>query len=175
MDNDPISTHPIAQFGEAILTEARRVEEDALHSSKGHFEAASAWDHRHFWIGIPTTIIAAAAGVTALSHLPIVSGILAFLAAATSGLVTFLNPKQRAAAHFKAGNAYKALHNDARIFREIDCQQGLTPQALSARIHALNATRNTLNAESPQIPRRAFENARKGIEAGEASYQVDKR
>jgi len=46
---------------------------------------------------------------------------------------------------------------------------------LTAELLALNERRNTLNSESPQIPRQAFERARKGIESGEASYAVDRK
>lgn len=175
MDNSTQQPRPFANFGESVVAEGKRIEEDSLYSAKGHFEAARSWDSWHFWIGVPTSVVAAIAGVSALSNRPVLSAVLALLVAATSAVFTFLNPKERAAAHLKAGNAYKALHNDARIFREVECQQGLTPAELATRIAKLNAVRNTLNTESPQVPRRAFEKARKGIEAGEATYEVDKR
>jgi hypothetical protein len=170
MDNEP---KPFAQFGEALVAEAKRIEEDASYSSKGHFETARIWDQWHFWIGIPTSVAAAVAGVLALSAYTVASAVLSLIVAAASAVFTFLNPKERAAAHLKAGNAYKGLHNDTRIFREVDCQQGRTPEFLSSRLALLNERRNTLNTESPQIPRRGFEAARRGIEAGEATYAVD--
>jgi hypothetical protein len=171
MDNST-STNP--SFIEALIAEAERIEEDTLYSCKSHFEAARRWDQWHLWIGIPTALLAAFAGVSALSDYPLVSAIIAFLVAASSGVFTFLNPKERAALHLKAGNAYKTLNNEARIFRQIDCLQGHSPEELSTRLKKLDATRNALNAESPQPPRFAFVRGRKGIEAGEAEYKVDK-
>lgn len=96
------------------------------------------------------------------------------LVAASSAVFTFLNPDTRATRHLRAGNAYKELQNNARIFYEIQCQQGRRPVELAAALNDLNKVRNRLNSESPQIPRLAFTTARKGIEEGESTYQVDK-
>ena len=125
---------PLESFAQPLALEAKRIEEDARFSSKGHFEAATAWDRWHLLIGLPTSIVAAIAGVSALSDLPVLAGILALLVATTSAVFTFLNPKERAAGHLRAGNAYKALQNDARIFREITCRQGVTSQELASRL-----------------------------------------
>ncbi len=164
---------PLANFGEALIAEAGRIEEDALFSAKGHFEAARSWDQLHFSIGVPTALVAAIAGVSALKHYEVLSAVLSLSVASSSAVFTFLNPKERSARHLKAGNSYKALHNDTRIFREIDCQQGRTPEELRSSLAEFNARRNQLNTESPQIPRRAFLKARRGIESGEARYRMD--
>ena len=44
----------------------------------------------------------------------------------------------------------------------------------SKRVVALSNERDDLNKRAPQIPRRAFERARRGIEEGEATYLADK-
>lgn len=170
MDENP---KPFADFGEAIVAEAKRIEEDATFSAKGHFEAARRWGSVHLWIGIPTTLVAAIAGVSALSDYRGLAAVLSLLVAASSAVFTFLNSESRAARHLRAGNAYKALQNDARIFYEVQCQQGRRPTELSATLLELNKTRNKLNNESPQVPRSAFDAARRGIEGGEATYQID--
>ncbi len=159
---------------EPIKAEASRIEEDALYSAKGHWEAAKPWEHRHLWLGIPTTICAAAAGVSAFSDHPILSGGLAVVVAVGSALITFVNPSERHQRHSEAGNAYKALSNDARIFRTVDCMLETNPAALTAKLHDLNQRRNDLNQSSPLIPRKAFEAARRGIEQGEATHKVDR-
>ena len=43
----------------------------------------------------------------------------------------------------------------------------------TAELKALSQERAEANETSPAIPRGAFKRVRKGIEAGEASYQVD--
>jgi hypothetical protein len=157
----------------AIRKEADRIVEDSTYSAKGHFEAAKSWREWHFRIGVPTAIAAAIAGISAINDFPILAAVLAFAVAAASGLSTFLDAKGNAAAHLHAGNAYKALQSDTRIFEEVDCKSGLSVQELRKRLGDLNARRSELNANSPQIPKAAFENARHGIEEGEAQYRVD--
>lgn len=48
----------------ALRHEAERVEEDATYSSKSHFNAEDTWVRRHYWLGIPATVLAAIAGAT---------------------------------------------------------------------------------------------------------------
>jgi hypothetical protein len=158
---------------ESIQQEAARIEEDALYSAKGHWEAAKPWEHVNLWIGLPTTACAAAAGVSAFSNLPTVSGALAITVALGAALNTFLNPTERHGRHCDAGNFYKALNNEARIFGHIECSSTADILALTAKLQELDQRRNELNQSSPIIPRRAFEAARRGIEAGEATHRVD--
>lgn len=159
----------------AIVTEVLRIEEDTLYSAKGHLEAARLWSSAHFYIGIPTTLIAAIAGVTALKSQPIVAAVLAMTVAASSALLTFLNPRERGATHLRAGNLYKALSNDARIFREVRCRQIDADAVLAKELDNLNSRRSKLNEESPPISRRAFKRGRQGIQDGEATYDADAR
>jgi hypothetical protein len=158
---------------EQIKAEASRIEEDALYSAKGHWEAAKPWEHRHLWLGIPTTVCAAAAGVSAFADYPVLSGALAVVVAVGSALITFVNPGERHRRHCDAGNAYKALNNQARIFRSIDCTLGTDVSALAATLRELDQRRNDLNQGSPLISRKAFEAARRGIESGEGTHRVD--
>jgi hypothetical protein len=40
-----------------LAKEARRIEEDTLHSGAQHFAAGQRWRDRAFWLGLPTTIL----------------------------------------------------------------------------------------------------------------------
>src|SRR5205823_4224014 len=102
--------------------EADRVEEDTLYSAKGHFEAAKDLNRLHLAIGIPSTALAAVAAGFARSNYPLIAATLAAAVAVATGLLTFLKPSDRASQHTHAGNAYKAVSNRARIFREVDCR-----------------------------------------------------
>ncbi len=158
-----------------IIKEAKRVEEDSLYSSKGHFYAAQFWTNLHLWIGIPATILAAIAGASALSQFDnhqIIAGVLAILVAALSAVSTFVNPNEKATIHHSAGNRYNSLKNRARIFSEIDMDIE-SDESLLAKLKTLSAERDELNEKSPQIPKWAFRRARQGIEDGEAQYKVD--
>lgn len=163
-----------SQILKAIKDEALRVEEDSLYSARGHWEASKPWAHAHFWIGIPLTLASAGSGISAMNDMPHVAACIAFIVAAGTGLATFLAPSQRHQRHADSGNAYKALHNQARIFRAIECELGGPESELLEQLKEFDKIRNSLNAASPVIPRKAFERARQGIEAGEANYLADK-
>lgn len=156
----------------AIAAESKRIEEDALYSAKGHYEAARAWGGVHLSVGIPTAVLAAIASVSAFSDHAQLAGAVAMLVAALSAVSTFLNPSQRANAHHGAGNQFNSIRSRARILREIDIYR-LSVAELTDSVKALAAERDKCNQDSPVIPRLAFHHARKGIEAGEAGYAVD--
>lgn len=162
---------------ENMIKEARRIEEDSLHSAKGHFVAANFWTNFHLWIGVPTAILAAIAGASALSQFEnhnIIAGILAIIVTALTAVTTFLNPNERANSHLNAGNKYNSLRNKARIFCEIDTCGDDSDYEFIKQLKDLAKQRDDLNQNSPQIPKWAFKRARKGIEEGEANYTVDK-
>jgi len=162
---------------EEIIKEAKRIEESTLYSSKGHFVAAAWWRKMHFWLGIPATLLAAVAAASAFSQFDgahIARGCISIVVAALSGLSTFLNPNEKAAAHFSAGNNFDALQTKARIFWTVDCRGSDSDQVLASRLKDLANERSELNRKSPQIPRLAYLSAKRSIESGEAEYQVDK-
>ena len=161
---------------EKIKKEAKRVEEDSLYSAKGQFVAASHWTRVHLWLGIPSAVLAAVAGVSALPQFDynnIIAGVLAIIVATLTAITTFLNPNEKANSHLNAGNKYNSLGNEARIFFDIDCYQENSDAELTKQLKVLAKLRDELNQSSPQIPRWAYEKARKGIEEGEAEYKVD--
>lgn len=161
---------------EKIINEAKRIEEDSIYSAKGHFYAAQCWVNVNLWLGGISVVLSAIAGASALSQFDyhnIVAGGLSIIVAGLTAVITFINPNERASVHQKAGNKYNALKNDARIFHEIEVDDIDEKSALD-NLKKLNDRRNKLNLESHQIPKWAFEKARKGMEEGEAEYKVDK-
>jgi len=158
----------------ALCKEAERIEEDSVHSAKGHFNTAAIWNRRHYFLGVPATALGALAGVSFIKDCPEVASLLSLAATILTALVTFLKPTERASEHKTAGDQYLALRNDARLFREIEMLVPDEGQPLTDKIKALSQRRNELNQGSPEIPRQAFEQARKGIEEGEAGYKADK-
>lgn len=156
-----------------ICTEAARIEEDATFSSSGHFEASKPWSHLNLWLGIPITLASAIGGVTALKDMPTLASVIAFAVAAGTALITFLSPREKHKLHADCGNAYSALRNEVRIFRRIECLSGVPVAELSVRLKEFDERRNKLNASSPIIPESAFKKARRGIEEGEKTHQVD--
>lgn len=157
----------------AIKQEAARIEEDALHSAKGHFNAEGRWQLVNLSMGIGTALVAGASGVSAFSEQPIISGLLAFAAAFIAGASTALNPESRSSDHEQSGRKYKTLSNRARIFREVQVINLEIEQARAA-FATLGEQRDELNESSRAIPRWAYERAIKDIDQGRATYQIDK-
>lgn len=159
-----------------IIKEAKRIEEDSLYSAKGHFFVANFWLNVHLRIGVLAPVLAAIAGISALYQFDahnIIAGILAIIVAALTAIASFLNPNEKANYHRNAGNNYNSLRNKARIFYDIDSFVEKSDQELVKQLKELTKQRDKLNQNSPQIPRRAYEKAREGIEEGEADYKVD--
>jgi len=163
---------------EEIIKEAKRIEENSLYTAKGHFVAAHFWDNFHLWLGVPTVVLAAVAGTAAFAKFDqnnIIAGALSIVVVVLTAVTTFLNPKERAHTHLTFGNNYDSLLTRARIFWTIECRRENSEDALSAKLNTLSEERDRLNRESHQVPKWAFKKAKKGIEAGEASYRVDEK
>ena len=169
---------PVSKPKQQIIREAQRIEESLLYSSKGHFAASHLWSTFHLWIGIPMVILSGVAGASALSKFDAggtVAGILSIVVVTLSAVMTFLNPNQKASAHLNAGNHYDALLNSARMFWSIDCWKSESDEVLAEKLAHLCDQKNRLNQSCPQIPRWAYNRARKGIQDGESDYRVDKK
>ena len=158
---------------QSIKNEAVRIEEDALYSYKGHFNAGDRWSHIHLWLGIPTAILAAWAGLQAFSDYPALTALLAIVSAGMGACSTFLNPSEKSTNHLNAGAGYNELRNNTRRFREVSLLQ-LDDKNATDQLQVLAETRNQLNGSSPGIPSWAYEKAKRDIEAGHAIYEVDK-
>lgn len=156
-----------------LIAEARRIEEDAEHSAKGHYNAGNRWGRYHLYIGLPTALISAIAGAAAFKNCPELAGGLALLVTALTTVLTFLKPSERAEMHKAAAGQYHALRNQTRIFREIELAGGLESVAAKIRLLELSRLRDELNASSPGVPRCDYEMAKIDIDHGRSRYQVD--
>ena len=168
---------PVSRPKEEVIREAKRIEESLLYSSKGHFAASHFWSKFHLWVGVPMVILSGVAGASALSKFDsggTIAGLLSIVVVTLSSVMTFLNPNEKANAHLSAGNQYDALMNKVRMFWSIECWRNESDDVLAEKLAHLSDQKDKLNQDSPQIPRRAYNKARKGIQGGEAEYRVDK-
>ena len=161
------------ELTEALIKECERIEEDCLHSMKGHFNAGSRWNKVHLWMGIPSAVLAAWAGIEAFNDNPSLTATLALLSAALTATITFLSPQEVSNNHTKAGKEYNVVRNKTRRVRGIDALT-VSPEDLKIRVDELADKKDSLNSMSPSIPRWAYEKAKKDIDKGLADYQVDK-
>lgn len=167
----------VSKTKEEIIKEAMRIEESALLSSKGHFNAAALFGKIHILLGLPMVVLAAVAGAAAFSRFDkdgTLTGALAIVVVILSSISTFLNPNKRASEHLNAGNKHDAVLNKVRIFRTIECWEQSSDQVLSERLKRHSEDKTTLNQNSPQIPWLAYRLAKRGIQKGEAEYMADK-
>ena len=162
---------------EAIIAEAKRIEENCLYTSKSSFVVAHFWSRFHLWVGIPTAVLATIAGTIAFASFQYgntIAGILSIIVTVLSAMATFLNPKECSNAYLKAGNDYDSLLSRVRIFRTIQCRREQSVDILADKLNDFANERDRLNHDCSQPPKWAYKKAKKGIEEGEASYEVDK-
>tara|TARA_R100000027_G_C2245716_1_gene93208 strand:+ start:733 stop:1224 length:492 start_codon:yes stop_codon:yes gene_type:complete len=155
-----------------LCREASRIQEDSIHSAKGHYNTADRWNKIHLWIGIPNAVLAAIAGLSAFNDETLIAGSLAVSVAAITAITTFLNPGDRSSTHKRCAGEYLSLRNKSRIFENITSKHCKSEEELTSRFEEMINKRDDLNATSPQIPEWAFNKARKGIEEGESTYKT---
>lgn len=165
-----------------LVSEAERLEEDSVFSSKGHYAAADYWRNTHLIVGIPTAILTGLAGVVILAgngevlgiSISLVFGLVALAGAVSTAIMTFLSPQEKSTKHQAAGDNYNSLKGRARRFYDIDIYRtSYNLEQLAERLELLIEKRDELNQASPLIPERAYKKAKKGIEEGQASYETD--
>lgn len=156
-----------------IRSELSRIEEDCIHSGKAHFNAGERWTKYHYWLGIPSIILSTAAGAAFLKDLPEIAGAMSSGAALLTALMTFLKPSEKASSHKSSGDQYLTLRNDARVLRTIKLVSSCDHGTAVSYLDEITKRRNELNQATQQVSRRDFEKARQGINAGEATHQVD--
>ncbi len=155
-----------------LIAEAKRIEEDSIHSAKSQFEASNNWKKINLWLGIPAAIFSGVTGISILNDWsPVIGACLSLFAAALISLITFLNPNQKSNTHLNSGNNYLSLRNKSRFFRNISIRANKDTSILSKKLRLLADERDTLNKSSPQFSRKNFEKARRSIEDGEATYR----
>lgn len=156
-----------------LIEEARKLAVDTLYSEKGHFAAAQRWRTAHLWLGIPASLLAAAAGAaffegTLGQWFP---GLLAFGASALSAISTFLNCSSRATQHQLAGVQYGKLRRRIRQFVQVQAKLADADEVILAKsLTELTEEVGKTQSESPPIPPHAAKTAIAEIARGSANY-----
>lgn len=158
---------------QAVIKEAHRIEEDALHSMKGHFNASNLWEKANLLVGLPSAIIAAWAGLEAIANNSSWAAVLALTSATFTATMTFLKPESVAENHRNSGREFNVLKNNVRRFREIDILHA-DELTIIKSIENFSKIRDDLNSMSRDIPRWAYNKAKQDIDNGLAHYQIDK-
>lgn len=157
-----------------IIKEARRVHEAVMWSSQSQFEQAKIWSKRNTLLGVPSSGLAAVAGIGGLADLfgNVWTGALAITASFLTAILTTLNYSKKIDQAHSSANAYLALQQDTRIFIEVDSKEG-SVKMLREGLSELVARQQEING-SAQIPSpKARERAEKNIKNGRQNYEVD--
>jgi hypothetical protein len=152
------------QLLDVLCSEAKLVETRTSITARAHFRASSGWGNLRLSVGGLAAMLSAIAGASALSQLhggEIVAAALALAVTTLTAVTTFLNPGERANAHLRAGNAYLALENRARLFYRLGAFSATPARDLQHRLTRLVEELNELNAISPQPGRRTFKKAKR--------------
>lgn len=159
-----------------IISESKCIEEDALYSFKGHFNAAALWEKVHFWLGISTTVLSTIAGATIFAkstgNWNFIAGSFGLIAGILAAVSTFIAPHKRVHTHRLAGSDYQLIRNMSRLLYEVKVMSNCSSDSLIEELEKLREKQSTLSKEHPTIPNWAFKNAQSGINDGEAKYQA---
>lgn len=156
----------------ALAKEAARLEEDVLFAEKQHFSMATIWRRVHLALGIPASVFAALAGLSAVQSRPILAASLAICSAILSALLTFLNPAEAGSAHHHAGIKYGTVRGKLRRLRELDLI-GEVSLELRRDVENLAAEKAEIMEASPHIGGLAYRLGKASILREEHKHAVD--
>ena len=150
----------------------QEVEDTELYArilAKGYSYTAIAWGRVNLSIGIPNTIIAAIAGASALSNFSysnIIAGILSIITSVLSGLLTFLNPSDRAKSHTQAFTEFQKLCQQINLLKMdiLSESEEVISKELRQKMEDLFEKLHDLRSASPMIPGWAYKIAKAEVE-----------
>ena len=158
-----------------VLIAAREIETDARIAASCHFSAATFWYTLYYALGLPTSVLAAVAGVAALRDHTLVAAVLAIGVSALSAATTFLNAGERAHAHSKKRAQYEELKNAIRFFRTVTVAITKSEDELATEVARHARTRDTLNRDSPQVRQKFFVRASAAIAPSDRDSQAEQQ
>lgn len=159
-----------------IKQSASRIVTDSTYSAKRHFNAGSSLDRLRYTLGGVVVVVSVIATGRAVAPDVVTSwlaGVCSLGAACIAGLITVYNPGGRAVYHHKIGAEYLALKKDTMQFLDVDLSApGATASQSKKKLDQFLERLKSIDKESAMhpTPSRAYEEARKGVERGEARY-----
>jgi hypothetical protein len=161
---------------ELVRGELARIEEDLLYTEKSHFAAAESMGMLHLGLGLTTTLCSASAATSLLAQAPTwVAGVLALVAAITSGVLTFVKPEKRASEHLQAGRALGRLRVSSRQARlvELAAREPAVAEVWVARLGDLATQKADIEGASPATSGWMFRAAQRKIQRGDFEHGTE--
>ncbi len=158
-----------------IRTEAGRVLESSTLSSETQFEYAKRWRTVDRWVGSAAAALAAVSGVGGLSKVISVSwaGAIAIASALVGAIAATIAARQTTEKAAVSANSYRALQQDTRMFIDVDLDS-LPIEDARDDLQGLVDRLQQLNRESAIPSTKAWQRARRQIDGGAQTYEVDK-
>ncbi|MEP1697931.1 MAG: SLATT domain-containing protein [Paracoccaceae bacterium] len=152
---------------DGIRHAAQTLYEDALYSEKALFWTATQWRRAHYFLGVPSVIVSALAGVALIQEYPSVAILLTAIAAVLTALLTFLEPHKIFGQYHEAGVEYGILRNKVARFKDIDLSGDFDVTKMRKNLEKLAAEKGELQKEAPHTGGVAYFFAKRSITAGE--------
>ena len=153
------TSKPNRQAGDRWTAEMERLLEEwhrrVYAAQSAYYLVAERLRRRHYYLGIPTVILASVTGTTIFAEvghgelsIPVRLGAasVSILAAVLAGLQTFLRPAQGATEHGFAGDWFAAIR------RDIEQLQALPPELRGDPKVCLNSIRQEMNRAGQKAP-----------------------
>lgn len=158
---------------EQIKKECRRIEEDAMHSSKGHYNDYEIWSKIHYAIGLPMVVFSAWTGLDIFTQNSGYAGYLALIVTALASLQTFVKADDKSIQHKNSADELNNLKNEVRRLGEIKSEI-LPEEKLAEELEIIAEKYSQIIKVSLPISNYAFKKAKKGIDEGQSQYLADK-
>ncbi len=159
---------------EELSAEAQRVHEATLWASEAQYANCKVWRIADTIIGVSAAVAAGVAGVAGLADLITakLAGGIAIVSAALGAVNASLGAGRIASGSTVAGNQYRNLQQDVRVFRYVELQS-LAEADATDRLKQLIIRQQDLNESSPVPSALAFWMAKRNINRGGQKYEVD--
>jgi len=160
-----------------IADECERIEEDAVHSGKGEFASAKLWRSFSHIVGALSAVGSALAGAAVIKNWNPDFAVISAVVGTVAGVLTAtLKPGDEADRRHRAGNAFFAFKDRARVIRQVGLlSQAATEEGLSEQIRALSEDYSNARSSAPIVPAWSYWLAKRGVAKGQQTYEVDKR
>ncbi|MDR1463585.1 MAG: SLATT domain-containing protein [Azoarcus sp.] len=137
----------------SVASELSQLENACILSGEAQAAAAVRWRRYHYCVGIAAVALSVLAGMAFAGNYPVLAAMFSVLLAVLTTVMTFLKPSERACAHKISGDQYRALCNEARVFREVHLFHACDDQSAIAGLDAFVKRRNELDAASRRVCR----------------------
>ena len=159
-----------------VRSQAERFKNTCRYNGAAHYLAATRYQQRHIWLGIPATILATVVGSSIFASLSdpikgkpgvvIAAGLLSIIAAVLSGLQTFFGYAILAETHKTAAAGYEVIRRDIDLFILSEWE---TRERVIAALSAILEKMADLDKASPAVPNWIYDQARRSIDSADRS------